>query len=313
MLDFFRRHVIPELQNVHHVEFITASPGVSASAHWASIEAQIQQLKFSSIKLDLDPDARRVSGITENVARLALDLGHLSPGIPISVELDGQQLGKIDWPSGRRIWLTREQGKWSYSGQPSYALKGPDRYGPFKEAFRNRVQFVYGTQGNREENKWTYARARFDAETFWYRGNGSVDVIPDAAFDAGAEPNRNVILYGNADTNAAWKPLLADGPVQVGRGVVRIADRHVGGSDLACLFLRPRPGSDRAVVGVVAGTSVVGLRLTEQFPYFASGVACPDCIVAAPEILTKGTDGIRAAGFFGLDWSVNKGEFVFTP
>ena len=66
-------------------------------------------------------------------------------------------------------------------------------------------------QGKSEENTWAFAKARYDAETFWYRGNASIDVIPDTAFDAAAKPDRNVILYGNADTNAAWDALLADG------------------------------------------------------------------------------------------------------
>ena len=60
--------------------------------------------------------------------------------------------------------------------------KGPHRQGPFKEAFRNRFILVVGTKGTPEENAWGLARARFDAETFWYRGNGSVDVVTDTAF-----------------------------------------------------------------------------------------------------------------------------------
>ena len=40
--------------------------------------------------------------------------------------------------------------------------------------------------------------------------------------------------------------LLADSPVQVRRGLVTVGDRGEGGEDLACLFVRPRPGSDRA-------------------------------------------------------------------
>ena len=65
--------------------------------------------------------------------------------------------------------------------------------------------FVYGTKGNTEENQWAFIKARYDAERFWYQGNGSVDVIQDTEFDLLAEPDRNVILYGNAQTNQAWE------------------------------------------------------------------------------------------------------------
>ncbi len=119
-----------------------------------------------------------------------------------------------------------------------------------------------------------------------------------------------MIVYGNADTNAAWKKLLADNAVQVQRGCIRIGDREQTGDDLACLFLRPRPGSDRACVGVVTGSGLAGMRLTDRLPHFVSGVAYPDCIVMGPEVLTKGAAGVRVAGFFGLDWGVTSGEFV---
>jgi len=200
---------------------------------------------------------------------------------------------------------------WTVDAEPSPALKGPHRSGPFKEAFRNRMVLVHGTKGTAAENAWAYARARYDAETFWYRGNGSVDVVADVDFDAGKEKDRNVILYGHAESNAAWKALLGDSPVHVGRGTLSVGERKEKGDNLACLFVRPRPGSDTALVGVVSGTGLVGMRLTDRVPYFVSGVGLPDCLILGAETLTKGTEGVRGAGFFGNDWSVTKGEFLW--
>ena len=171
--------------------------------------------------------------------------------------------------------------------------------------------FVYATQGTQAQNAAVYNKARYDAETFWYRGNGAVDVLPDVDFDPSTERDRNVILYGNADTNAAWAALLGESPVQVRGGAVTLGQREITGADLGCLFIRPRPGSDRALVGVVAGTGVAGMRLTERLPYFVSGSAYPDCIVLGPEVLTSGTAGIHVAGFFGIDWGVDSGEFAW--
>ena len=99
--------------------------------------------------------------------------------------------------------------------------------------------------------------------------------------------------------------------MQVRRGEIRVGERRATGSDLACLFLRPRPGSDRACVGVVTGTGVAGMKLTDRLPYFLAGVAYPDFTILGPDMLTKGIEGIRAAGFFGLDWSVTKGDFAW--
>lgn len=208
-------------------------------------------------------------------------------------------------------------GKWSFTDRPSAAMKGPHRYGTFKDAFRNRVVFIYGTQGTAEENAWAAAKARFDAEQFWYRGNGSIDVVSDVQFRAApdgsplADAKRNIVLYGNATTNACWSTLLGDSPVEVVRGQVRVGDRAVAGDDLGGLFIRPRPGSE-ASVGVVTGTTAAGMRLCDRLPYFVSGVGYPDCVVFSPDILEAGVAGVRVAGFFGLDWGVESGEFVWS-
>src|SRR5439155_17604489 len=40
------------------------------------IEAQVKPMEFSSVQIRVDPVKRRFAGTTDNVARLALDLGH---------------------------------------------------------------------------------------------------------------------------------------------------------------------------------------------------------------------------------------------
>jgi hypothetical protein len=40
------------------------------------------------------------------------------------------------------------------------------------------------------------------------------------------------------------------------------------------------------------------------------GIGLPDCTILSPEILTNGDSGVLMTGFFGLDWSIENGEFV---
>lgn len=113
---------------------------------------------------------------------------------------------------------------------------GPARYGTFKEAFNHNMLFVYGTSGNEEENNWNYYKARFDAETWYYRTNGSVEMISDKAFLATPCENKGIILYGNRDTNAAWVELLADSPIDVSRGRISIESTMYKGENFGALF-----------------------------------------------------------------------------
>src|SRR5204863_1699989 len=108
-----------------------------------------------------------------------------------------------------KLWFERQGDEWSVAEPPEAQRKGPSRYGTFNSAFDNRALLVYGTAGNEEENAWSAAKARYDSETFYYRGGGALEVLPDSRFDFNGETDRNVVLYGNADTNSAWQQLMA--------------------------------------------------------------------------------------------------------
>ena len=90
-----------------------------------------------------------------------------------------------------------------------------------------------------------------------------------------------------------------------------MGSRAVTGEDLACLFIRPRPGSETASVGAISGSGLIGLRLTERLPYFTSGVAYPDCVLLRAQALVGGSGGPIGAGYFGADWGVESGEFAW--
>ena len=315
MFDFFARHRIPESVELRRVHFVTVNPGVNARSHWVEIEAQDRSLEVSEVNALWDPGLQRVTASTRNVGRLTLDAGKwgMAPA-GFRVELDGKTFEalKPETSTGEsRLRFEKAQGEWSVAGPKNLRWKGPHRAGPFKDAFRHRMVFVYGTVGTPEENTWALNKARFDAESFWYRGNGSVEVLSDREFTAARFADRGVVLYGHADMNSAWAPLLAESPVQVRRGEVVVGDRSVRRDDLSCLFLQPRPDSQRASVAVVAGTGMPGLRLTHRLPYFMAGTGYPDCLVVGAPALEQGTAGIVAAGFFGNDWSVARGDFAW--
>ena len=308
IFDLFARHRIPGDDEVYDLNFTTMNPGESSSSHWLAIEEQQHPLEKSVVTAHYDVAQHAFSIATENVARLQLRPGKIAPQGVARVTLDGQSLGTTH---GDMAWFERDGDAWKAGAAPAPNRKGPRRYGPFKMAFDHRMVFVYATHGSPDENAWAASKCRFDAETWWYRGNGAVDVVPDRDFDASKETDRGVVLYGNADNNTAWPALLADSPVQVHEGLVQIGSHAYAGDDLACLFCRPRPGSDRACVAVVGGAGLVGLRLTTRAPYFIAGVTFPDCMVYGPGTLSNGTEGVRAAGFFGMDWGVQTGDFAW--
>jgi dienelactone hydrolase len=312
MMEFFREQISLSNADQTFVDFTTANPAVSSSCNWVSIEAQQEQLEPSHVAIRQNTKTRTFVGNTSNVARLTIDVAHLSGNQPIDVTLDGQTLNWLNAPGdSHKLWFERQGDEWKSTDAPEAKLKGPARYGTFNSAFDNRALLVYGTAGNPEENAWAFAKARYDAETFYYRGGGSLELLPDSRFDFNGETDRNVILYGNADTNSAWQQLMATSPVDIRRGHIRVGTRTETGDSLAVVGVRPRPGSDMATVGVVAGTGPAGMRLTDRLRWFVSGIVYPDLMILEPKTLTEGTAGIRAWGFFGLDWRTETGEIAW--
>ncbi len=313
LFEFLRDHVRSADTDLpaRRVEFVTANPGISSRLRWVEVLAQIHPLEFSRVTLERDEAGTSFKGTTENVLRLAIDVPRVPAGGKAVIEIDGTRLEAAPITGAARIFLERGEAVWRTAAAPRADLKGPRRSGGFKDAFRHGFVLVYGTKGDAAEDARAFGKARFDAEMFWVRGNSGVDVIPDTAFDPAKDKDRNVILYGNADTNSAWPKLLAGSPVVIRKGRVDAGAHKLTGADLAAYFIRPRPGSDVASVGVVAWTGPAGWMAASPVQHFISGAGFPDLLLISAEALRSGTEGIRAIGWFGNDWSLERGDIVW--
>jgi hypothetical protein len=331
MIDFFLTHQIADASLVPAIDFTTPGPHVSPSCHWFLLGTQDRFAEISRVQLQRTNAPWKITGTTENVASFAIVLDKLlpaetAPPESITLEIDGSTVEVNDlgeWlksNTSKSLWLTKsftstDKWVWKRSDPPSAQHKNPNRYGVLKEAFRNRFILIYGTEGTPDENRWMLDKARFDAETFWYRGNGSVDCLSDTQWLALQKSNpqflaeRNCIVYGNATANAAWRTLLASSPISIENGRWKFGDKPVQVESAIAWFLHPHPTSDSAMVAAIGGTDLAGMKSGTRLPLFSSGTAYPDAMIASPDFLKDGIDAVRLAGFFGPDWSIEKGEW----
>jgi hypothetical protein len=277
---------------------------------WLTILGQTEQASISRAAVRYEADRKLFIGLTINVSALAIDVSHLPTDTIVEVVLDGEGIGEFPVEDRPLTFIRNELG-WNAVPALPRSFKRPQRYGGMRSAFENKAILVYGTQGTEEENAWALAKARYDAETVLARLNGSMEVVADTEFDADASRDRNVVVYGNADTNSAWPRLFSTSPVQVRGDGVWIDRRPELGEDLACVFVRPRRRSGDAVVGVIGGTGIQGMRATDRLPLFVNGANFPDLMLYGAESLKTGNKGVRAAGYFGMTWGVESGEIVW--
>jgi hypothetical protein len=309
LFEFFQKHALPIAPR--NVDFTTISPWVNDTCHWVKIAQQERQLEPSRARLQIDPGRRWIFGTLENVQHFSVDPSSLMMPGEITLQFNEEAERTVAWASGP-LHLTLEEGSFQDAGPLDPSEKGPHRAGGFETIFEgNHPLLVIGTRGDAKEDRWALEKARFDSETMWYRGNASYEIVLDKEFDPDKEPDRNIILYGNANTNSAWKKLLADSPIQVDSGGVTVGEQSFMGDDLACLFVHPRRDSPTAMVAAISGTGVVGMRAGDVLPIISGGVRFPDFLVFTSSAWALADRDILATGLFANDWTLDPAASAF--
>ena len=170
---------------------------------------------------------------------------------------------------------------------------------------------------------------RFDAEQWWYRGNGNAEMVSDDAFIAMLDAGKvtgNAVLYGNEQSNAAAGRLCGASDrgcmARVKSGEVTVGDGHtVSGDDLGVLAVgtfRNAGTSGGQMYALVGGTGVVGMRATDRFTYLLSGVGVPDVCVLRAGLWSRGVQagkagsGVECAGFLGGNLTMEGAEILWS-
>ena len=291
------------------LDWTTMDPSVDRRDHWVSLAQPLEYGRPTRIRATWDAATRTAQVTTENAGWMSV--GHPGEDGPWHVVVDGATFD-VQTQSAQ---LLRRDGKWNH--WPTVGLGGPAKSpatsGPLKHAFGRRFVLVVPTRGTAEESRETAARVRYDAESWWYRGNGFADIAEDK--DVLADPQRfagrNLILYGNADTNAAWAKTVGDAsPMDVRRGSVRVGTRLWKGDGRACFAVLPRRDDRETVVAVLGDTGARGCRLALSHALFTSGVGYPDYVAWDERTLSLGDGGVLAAGWFDAGWRLDGRGFT---
>lgn len=324
---FLKQNPVPPASTcVSPISFTTVNPAVSHGNQWINIGSQLRSLEPSRVdaRISAAESGRHIEISTKNVADLWLTLRtpwrqlhdgwRTDPrgtpwksGESVLIRIDGESV-RATIPEDGMLMLRHPPvlgGGWEVATEAPLDVKTPIRAGPFKEAFRRGFVMVVGTQGTPEENAAALEAARFHADTWKYRGNGRGLIVRDTAFLQLDASDRNVILYGHREMNAAWSKVLPTScPIDITRGSLRVADRKRTGEDHVGLFVYPRQGSASALVGVIAGTGNPGMRTALRMPIFLSGAGFPDWLIVTPQVLQDPQAGPQGAGFFNRKWQL---------
>ena len=100
-------------------------------------------------------------------------------------------------------------------------------------------------------------------------------------------------------------------PVQIKNNQVTLDGKEIKGNQWGLYFIAPRQDSDTASIGVVSATGTNGMKAIYSNHYLLNGTSYPDLLLFSNGIMDYGTDAVKCAGFFGNDWSFERGEFTW--
>ncbi|MHC4846997.1 MAG: carboxylesterase family protein, partial [Planctomycetota bacterium] len=183
IFELFAAHPEP-VKNPQKIEFLSADPSIDSQHHWLTYLQPLEYGKSASFTAAGTDKMTMIS--THNVRRFRCE----KSGAVIVDKTSFQVQSPQEFVKGATGWQVA-------TSAPEQ--KSPERSGPFKRAFDRRFVLVYGAV-----DKLGRSRARHDAQRWWYYGNGDCTVVSDAQFAMGNFSGRNVILYGNRETNRAW-------------------------------------------------------------------------------------------------------------
>ncbi len=281
-------------------------------AYWAKVGWIGDYTKPALLRLKIDKRdrSRIVIRQADNLRGLTLDLTRPKLAkAPITLVFK-QTKTKLTVPEKAVVKLRREgDGPWrlAKSADPPPGHKRPGMSGPIDDIMYEPHTFVVGTSDPAQ----TDANRRLISEDHTYLRHRNHDIwfpIADDVDVTDAElRSKNLVLYGNARSNAVVAKILATGkvPLRFEDNAIVVGDRRFEGEDVGVKLIYPNPFNPDNMVVICAGVTWQGTLLSRHLPRHV-----PDVIVYDKRINTRYHTRILIdrpvlfGAFFNSDWSL---------
>lgn len=290
-----------------HVRFKTTKTRWGTSA-WVTVDEMAATATWADVDVRAK-DKTRITATTSGAGGLsfARDEQLLDSKAPIEVSIDGT---RIVFDEGEALTLHRDGSAWKKGPRPvePNALRKRGRIaGPLRDVFHEPITFVYASEGdaahaNEHVARWL-AKVRPGVKVAY-------PIMSDVEFFAKNEALANeralfLVGRGNKVLAAMEAAAGASFPIRIESGAVFVGSEKIVGRELGAAFIRPNPLRTDRYVAVLAGADVPGtlraLSLPDLLPDF---IVWDEAIAPSRGQILLGAGSARAAGFFGMDWSL---------
>ena len=82
------------------------------------------------------------------------------------------------------------------------------------------------------------------------------------------------------------------------------------GDDLGASFVWPDRRSTHALIGVITGSGLPGMKAANANQYFAGASGFPDFMIYRSAMLKDGVDQLEGVGFFDHAWQLDAANYI---
>jgi pimeloyl-ACP methyl ester carboxylesterase len=285
------------------VVYTTHSPRYR-QAYWLRIDRIDKGLELA--RIEGERAEGRISVKTRNLAAFSILLSpELAPSNrPVDVVVDGKSVFR-GAPAGAALSFAR-RGRGTFARVPRASAPSdlPD-HGEAGLGSRSIVEaaahlYVYGTGGGAETTDLLKRRAETLAD--WRpRAKARWNVMPDTVVTPELMRSRNLVLVGNARTNAVVAKLAAKLPLRDEATGVLAGTRRVAGADAAYRLICPNPEAPGRYVLVYGAASAAAL---DQLLPTRRDVRRPS--TSADYLVIDADGSVKLAGLFRNAWRVGE-------
>lgn len=301
-------------------------------AYWVAIDELEKANQMSLIKAEIIAP-NRISVNLENIRQFTLDLNEklVKTAKPVTVRINNRTVFQGILLSLKRLTLRIEKNgfvqilKNSENSQTTLAIeldangkpsrffefekprlqKSSEIYGKVSDAFNTPFLFVVGSKGSDNKsivlNKSAERAAEMLVREWMMRANGIAEIKRDVDVKAEDKRTHNLILFGNAETNAIISEINDKLPIRFDDANIIVGGQKIVGEDLGVIQIVPNPLQTNRYAVVVGGTTPKSFETASRLNFNE----LPDFVIFDKRTLAGEKQDFVGGGFFNKFWELD--------
>lgn len=266
---------------------------LSDRAYWVKVTGLKKYGKFARIEAEIEKQTIKL--ITSNISGYTLILNNRLVDLSKTITI-------IE--NGRRVFngiLKHKRCFVKKPAQQSKLRKRPGLSGPLWDIYSRSTVLIYGSNSTKDSLVNAAELCARDFANPQWMPQVDFEIISDASLEGKSLPNKNIVLFGNKNTNRILGKISDELPIKLEKGKIITENAKFSAQNLGYVLLYPNPLNPDKYVAVFAGNSPRNINCFNNiWPKFNSRVKDMDYGIF--QINEDNSVNWLVRGIFGTNW-----------